>query len=219
MLGTAAHLLASTCLKTSTSPGAYLYRTICVSRISGIEEFFLPPGAVCGEQFIPFEVDRSMTQAVEQFIVEVRQSMEEHGCKTLHVEEFLDLTWIHQDMGGTADAYFLGFDDWVYLYDYKHGQSLSVEVGDNEQLKIYSIGALYRYPDATGVCMSIIQPRKDHVDGFIRSVVYTREELKIFVRSLRKACKAISAPYPKLIPGDWCDYCPAEFICPAFNRR
>jgi hypothetical protein len=218
MLGTAAHLLASTCLRTGNSPSAYLYQTICVSLVPGVEEFFLAPNAVSGENSVPFEVDRSMVQAVTQFVDEVNAATQEFGCTRLHVEEFLDLTWIHPDLGGTADAYFLGRDNWIHLYDYKHGQSISVEVEDSDQLRVYSVGTLYKYPNAEGVRMSIVQPRKSHADGFVRSVVYTREELKPFVRALRKVCKKIDSPNPPLASGEWCDFCPFGPHCPVFGR-
>lgn len=53
----------------------------------------------------------------------------------------LDLTQWIPDSFGTADCVIIGDTD-LHVIDYKYGRGVRVEVGSNEQLMIYALGAV-----------------------------------------------------------------------------
>jgi hypothetical protein len=66
------------------------------------------------------------------------------------------------------------------------------------------------FPDCEGVRMTIVQPRKEHEDGPIRSIEYTREELMDFAEEVRVAAEATQLQNAILCVGEWCIFCDAK---------
>jgi hypothetical protein len=134
-------------------------------------------------------------------------------------EKYMDGSWIHPLMGGTADFNMLGADRYIKLKDLKFGAGVSVEVEDNTQLLIYSVLIMKDYPEALGVDMEIIQPRLEHEDGPIRHKRYERAELEAFQSKLRELAEATQKRNAPINPGDWCLWCNAKVECQEFREH
>lgn len=217
MEGTAAHLLASTCLTSGHRPAYFLNYTAVVSEDpTGVDRLFKfeteARRYAAGETGTLFTVTQEMIDAVQVYVNEVLRELPARAKRTrhLHVEEYLNLGHVHRDMGGTADVFFLK-SRWVMLFDYKHGANVRVEVEDNTQLRIYALGALRRYPSAEGVVMTVVQPRNG--DGAIRRTRYTRAELREFETLVMRRAKMTEDPGAPLVVGPWCSFCPHRSNC------
>lgn len=128
------------------------------------------------------------------------------------------------------------------VFDLKYGRGVIVEVKHNVQLMYYVLGAVLQlgYKALIAgkleverddqmlyaalslfdeIVITIVQPRAPHIDGPIRSVWVTREEILAFAGTLAvKAAEASSSDAP-LTPGSWCRFCPAQGTCPALRQQ
>lgn len=130
---------------------------------------------------------------------------------------------VTDDVGGTADVvlYFPTTRS-MFVVDFKHGAGWAVNAVHNTQLKFYIIGALtelgrngLRIDWITG---TIVQPRAYHSDGTVREwFVYDTTELDRFITEVDEAINAAMVPGAPRTPGEWCQFCPASFMCPEFE--
>jgi DNA polymerase len=124
------------------------------------------------------------------------------------------------EIWGTADV--IIFDQHgrvVALIDLKFGAGIAVEA-DTIQLQIYALLAAQQYgasPD--GVTVHIIQPRREHVRGPLRSHHLTTEALGQLVDRLNTAVQATEAPDAPRIAGTWCQFCAAAVSCPEHHNQ
>lgn len=163
-----------------------------------------------------FVADDKMIDGVQMFVDEVeRAKLDLDHPKEIN-ERFLDMSWLDDRLGGTADKTLVEAFGWAHLLDYKNGYVL-VEVKDNEQMKNYAVGILHEHPDCEGVIVTIVQPNARHEDGFIRTERYTRDELKLFEIQMKQAADETSKPNAPLRAGDWCTWCPAKTRCKEFD--
>lgn len=218
MEGTAAHLLCELYASEGIAPEEFLGETIYIwnddAYLAGDltkAQAQYDDGELPGIE-AEFEVDQDMVGAVEYFVAAVetaRARLDPRGREE-YSEKWLDLTWLHPLLGGTGDYIGVEAFGWAELVDYKHGRGVLVEVRDNTQLKLYGVGVLRMFPDCEGVRTTIVQPRKEHEDGPIRSVKYTREELMDFAEEVRVAAEATQEKNATLCAGDWCTFCGAK---------
>jgi hypothetical protein len=172
-----------------------------------------------------FPIDDDMAAAVDVYLETVWGIFDSLPGSELMVEKRFDLTWLREDMFGTGDATIFEFMGRIYVIDYKHGQGVTVEVVDhdgtpNVQEMYYGLGLAeeveWLFEDME---LIIVQPRKEHPDGPVRSVVVTKSELKEFMRHLAAGSDMVETaranPEQHLQPGDWCGFCPVAPTCPA----
>jgi hypothetical protein len=219
MEGTAAHLLCELYAGQGILPEEFLGETIYIwnddAYLEGdLSRAVAEKGTTLAETPVTAEflVDQDMVDAVEYFVAAVEASrarLDPRGREE-HSEKWLDLTWLHPLLGGTGDYIGVEAFGWAELVDYKHGRGVLVEVRDNTQLKTYGVGVLHMFPDCEGVRMTIVQPRKEHEDGSIRSIEYTREELMDFAAELKAAAEATQEKNAPLCAGEWCTFCDAK---------
>lgn len=181
-----------------------------------------------------FEVDEEMVRATTVFYDHVRgqvDTMELMGEEpALFIEQGFDLSFIMPGMFGTNDASVFSPGRTLKVSDYKHGAGKVVEVVDNPQLLYYALGALRQIcwadhiddwderlmPDEIEI--TIVQPRARHPDGPIRSWKITPDYLVTdFAAMLQNGAKETQRPNAELRAGDWCQFCPAKTICPAYE--
>ncbi len=226
--GTAAHLLCELYANDGISPDEFLGDTIVIwnddayleGGLSTIREQVrrgeyasrkpLDPDAPIEAEFL---VDQDMVDAVEYFVAAVEASrarLDPRGREERSEQWLSKLEELHPLLGGTADYIGVEAFGWAELVDYKHGRGVLVEVRDNTQLKTYGLGVLLEFPDCEGVRMTIVQPRKEHEDGPIRSIEYTREELMDFGEELKAAADATQEMNAERAAGDWCTFCDAK---------
>ncbi len=220
MLGTAAHRVIEVMGENKeTDASKYLGFTAFV-HIAGQQETRLAkikkPQPMDG--WWTCTVDQKMVDGVQMFIDEVERLKGEMYAPEEINERFLDMTWLDDRLGGTADKTLVEPFGWAHLLDYKNGYGV-VEVTDNDQFKNYAVGILHEHPDAEGVRCSVVQPNAPHAEGAIRTEEYTRDELKLYEIQLKEAADATSKPNAKRRAGDWCMFCPAKLRCPEFENR
>lgn len=121
---------------------------------------------------------------------------------------------------GTADVVvFDGHGRVVAIIDLKFGAGVVVEA-DAVQLQIYALLAAQQYGAAQdGITVHIIQPRREHVRGPLRSHHLTINDLTSLVDRLGSAVEATEAPDAPRIAGTWCQFCAAAASCPEYRNR
>lgn len=136
----------------------------------------------------------------------------------LLVEVRLDFTDYIPDAFGTSDATIIA-DGLMEVIDFKYGKGVRVSAVDNEQMKIYALGAYLMHSFEYGidrVRMTIVQPRIDNLSEFEMTVDellrWAEEELKP---------RAVEA-YGKngvQAPGEWCRFCKVKNSCKALAAQ
>lgn len=205
--GTAAHELASMALTYDLDANAYLGRVIVVN----------------DHEFI---VDQDMADNVQIYLDNVRSYVQ--GGQ-LMVEQRVEFSHVvnYPDQGGTSDAIIITADgDEIQVHDLKYGRGVRVDAQDNEQLRLYALGALNEYGmvgDFKRVRMVIHQPRLNHLS----EEVLTIDEIVQFAEHAgERAFIAIKVLNHKdevdlhLEPGDkQCQWCKAKANCPKLAKH
>lgn len=202
--GTAAHELCEMCLNSGRDAIEFIDREI-------------------GE----FTVDEEMAEAVQVYLDAVRAVKDNSALmmveKKFSLDALLAGTALQGLMFGTNDCCVvtrhpeLPGQDRLYVYDYKHGRGVAVEVKGNLQLRYYALGAslaLSHHPIAD-IEIVIVQPRARHPDGPVRRETVTPYELVEWSADLVEAAERTLQPDAPLIAGEHCGWCPAQGFCPA----
>lgn len=134
------------------------------------------------------------------------------------VEERIDLTNYIPEGFGSNDCIII-YDGLIEVIDLKYGKGVKVDADDNSQLKLYGIGALEAqemFFEMEDVCLTIIQPRLDHISSWEISV----EDLKDWGENVvkPKAKLAFEGGGDKC-SGDWCRWCRVQARCPALAKK
>ena len=128
------------------------------------------------------------------------------------VEQRVDFSRWVQNGFGTADCIIIA-DGTMGIIDYKHGKGVEVSAVDNEQMKLYALGALEIFDgiyDIDRVRMTIFQPRLANVSAF----EITKEDLlKWADEILIPTAKLAYEGRGKFHSGDWCRFCKAKAEC------
>lgn len=153
------------------------------------------------------------------------------------------------DMFGTNDTSVFVPKVYLGVFDYKHGRGKVVEVKNNSQLKYYALGKLIEvcWDDLLGwfdeelmpeeIELFVGQPRAYHPDGSVRPwKIDPTALIEDFVAELKDAATKVDAmnaikaaaeaagkepAYPEdaFKVGDWCGFCKAKGVCPAFRKE
>ncbi len=136
----------------------------------------------------------------------------------LLVETRLDFSEYVPEAFGTSDTTIIA-DGLMEVIDFKYGKGVRVSAVDNEQMKIYALGAYLRHSfeyRIERVRMTIIQPRIDNLSEFEMSVA---DLLKWADEELRpKAAEAFSGK-GRQNPGEWCRFCKVKCGCKALAEQ
>ncbi len=201
--GTAAHTLGEKALKTKKGVSHYLGTKIPVN----------------GKNW---EVTPEMVAAVQVYVTAVRLNLVK-GRK-LWIERSFDLAKLDPRfkglvMRGTNDACISEPFGKLRVYDLKFGKGVSVEVERNYQLMFYALAAYLELDDDNDeIELVVIQPRKEHPDGYVRRWSLTPEELMEWaIEEMLPAARRSEDADAPLNPGYWCDkyFCAARAQCPA----
>ena len=207
--GTVAHEIAAQCLMLDVSADKYINHTITHDGFS-------------------FEVTKDMASHIDDYVKLVREYA---GGGSLLVEqrvEFSDTINV-PDSFGTADALIV-HGDRITLVDLKYGMGVRVSAENNEQLRLYALGALSQYEsvgDFKEVLVVIHQPRLNHVSECYIDL----PSLNGFGSMAREMADRVedaqrnwnSAPDwndTYLAPGEkQCRFCRAKATCPALRAE
>lgn len=198
-LGTAAHKVGEYCLK---------YRIMDATFLIGTEMYGC-------------KVDEEMAEGVNVYLQYIRGLQLKHPKAVMRVEPKVHMSSVNSDdpnVFGYIDCLITVIDEGIlYVIDFKYGFGL-VEVKDNSQIAHYAISALDTYKlwfTIKSVVGTIVQPRKEHYDGIVRSVTFTIEELMTWRDTIVDAIRASKQPDAKRTAGKHCTYCLVRGECRA----
>ena len=232
--GSVAHHLAEVCLSENKDPGGYEGITGWYNNgRCGLGSSDIARPAEKGKHFI-FTVDAEMIEAVRIYIDHIRSVIEKYPKALTSIEEKVDLEWLAPGMFGTADFTLTVPLETLYVFDYKHGRGVVVELDEDPtkapQAPLYALGVLG--PDnpymVEEVVCTIVQPRAPHSEGPVRTMGYDVAELYEWGQKVVKpAALAIEKPDAPVVVGDWCKFCPAakaigddgRMFCPAIQDQ
>ena len=136
----------------------------------------------------------------------------------LLIETRLDFSEYVPEAFGTSDATIIA-DGLMEVIDFKYGKGVRVSAVDNEQMKIYALGAYLKHSfeyRIDRVRMTIVQPRIDNICEFEINVSdlmdWAENELK------PKAKEAYDGTGEQN-PGTWCQFCKVKNCCKALAAR
>ena len=170
------------------------------------------------------EVDAEMIEHVDAYRGFIVGMIEEYDLRPhqVGIEKEVCITGVEtpegeDDLWGTADAILYVPYNRLIVVDLKYGFK-PVSVQKNSQTLFYLLGAYLALPadeqaDVNLAEAIIYQPRA--IGGGISSVEVPISELLAFWQELKDASKCITPDAP-VTAGPWCDWCPAQKICPAF---
>ena len=214
--GSAAHALAAMCLDTGADPGAHTGKVM-----------------VDGEEsYNDFPVTEEMAEAVKVYVDYVRDRLP--ASHRIHaIEHCFDLSWVHPDIFGTADAYIYAHKTKeLRVFDYKHGMGVSVGSEWNPQLMLYALGALRDvwgqrkrfYPGddvvigmgdmVKDVIIYVVQPRVKG-ESPIREWRTIPDDLLFWGLNVAgPAARRVDQDDAPLDVGKHCRFCDAAAVCP-----
>lgn len=136
----------------------------------------------------------------------------------LLIETRLDFSEYVPEAFGTSDATIIA-DGLMEVIDFKYGKGVRVSAVDNEQMKIYALGAYLKHSfeyRIDRVRMTIVQPRIDNLSEFEMLIP---DLLKWADEVLRpKAVEAFS-DHGIQNPGEWCQFCKVKCGCKALAEK
>lgn len=143
------------------------------------------------------------------------RAIDRHAAIFLETE--LDLSAFIPEGFGTADVIIV-CEGTLILIDLKYGQGVPVAAEENEQLKVYGLGAVERFKplfDIRIVELHIFQPRIDNTSSWSISVwaLYHWAEMVL----IPGAADAF-AGRGEYVPGDHCKFCRARLQCGALTK-
>jgi hypothetical protein len=168
-------------------------------------------------------VDQEMIENVGRYTDYVRTIA---GDLPLVIEQRVDFSDAIgvPDSFGTADCIILG-PDYIHVIDLKYGKGVRVDAEDNDQLRLYALGALNDYGmlgNYKTVRLSIVMPRLDHISEW----EITLDELEWFRSVVVVQAEAALREFePSIEPRDLrpgekqCRFCKAKAICPALAQH
>lgn len=182
-------------------------------------------------------VTEEMAGAVQVYLDAVKEELGRSENPVMEIEQRFALP-----IASAEDGEVFGANDClVYhpslgrlvVFDYKHGQGVSVSAEDNAQLKFYAAGAAMTHPEwsIAELVLVIVQPRARDADEQdvpgVKPWPMDTFELLEFVAEVELAvanAKAVEAfmiesgplaIQDSLNPGSWCRWCDAAAVCPA----
>jgi hypothetical protein len=185
-------------------------------------------------------VTEEMAAAVQVYLDAVAEELGRSADAILLIEERFELPISSAEPGevfGANDAlvYHPSLGRLV-IFDYKHGQGVSVSVEDSPQLKFYGAGAALSHPDwhLAEIELVIVQPRARDADDYdvpgVKRWAMDTFELIEFIGTIEQAVTEAKAwqvrlrdsgsvPVAGLNPGSHCRWCAAAAICPAKQQE
>ena len=171
------------------------------------------PDECVGMTFNKHLVDTVMADFIKIYVGFSNSLAVKSGVKPLLEQKVIMSSLGRSDAYGTGDHFLVDLANrTLYVSDLKYGYGI-VEVTGNTQLKAYSISALDTWklwPHIDRVVTTIIQPRKDHIDGFIRQHIYSTAELVEEQKVFAKAIQLAEDPNTQPVAGAHCKYCPRK---------
>lgn len=200
--GTFAHDIAARCLNDPSISAS---------------DFFLKKEKVDGFEV---ECDLEMVDAVNLYLDEIAADLQPGDLTWVEMPLLQALSRIDPDLGGTADyVRYRPATRQLLVMDFKYGSGVYVEADDNDQLKLYAVGAMLECGRSVNeVTVGIVQPRFEGAKP-VRTSVFKGHELLEFVADVQEAANKSRDPNAPLSAGNHCKFCPLARTCPELERR
>lgn len=211
---------------------AHHYAAVCLEQGIDAEALLIPGRYFTTENAPPECLDwpltADMAEHVQTYLDYVRG-----------VWMFCDETWIERNEAidpllatlpdptvgqGTSDA---GGVDYaaatLHVSDLKFGRGVLVEVEENEQFRLYALGAYSALTHEQRMKIKtatyhVVQPRADHDDGPCRTWSEPMHELLLWAqRTFAPAAASAMRPGAPRLAGDHCKFCKAKGTCAEFR--
>lgn len=160
---------------------------------------------------LPKDCDPDAAEAMEDLADYIGKRFKELGPQTrIYVEQQLDIPETGEF--GTADIIIVS-PEVLEILDEKSGY-VPVEVGYNDQLMTYLLGAIAKYGPRPKYKLGVHQPNFDHVDGPLRFWEPTEDDIMVF---RQRVSESIANP-DRVSAGPHCKatYCEHRGACAAF---
>lgn len=166
------------------------------------------------------KVSVTMAKQVQRYVDYVRGHHYVNGGEQ-YFEQRVYMPKISPDFWGSADCIQITKYKSLHVFDLKYGLWV-VEADSNTQMMSYALGALTKYKHLINLSMPvtahICQPRPNHKDGPFRIAKFSIAELTKFGNLCKSAIANANSDKPTYKAGEYCRFCPAEFICPVLNQ-
>ena len=150
---------------------------------------------------------------VLRYVAAVTCLVREMDSPTLLIEQRIDFSHIAPNGFGTADCIIYN-KDILHIIDFKYGENVLVEAGDNPQMILYALGAIRQLKIIPKeIKMTIFQPRMDNLSTWTISL----QALQSYGSHIRKRADMAWEGKGQLSAGDHCTFCPYKNICPEFK--
>ena len=209
--GTNAHFLINHCIETKVNPEMV------------VDQDFIEP-----ESGTQFKATREMVDAIKHVFTLINNRYEANvkaGGKKFIVHSELKVFPLRLgrfDIEGTTDVA-IETDSYVENIDYKHGAGVAVEVQNNRQMQIYGVGTMDTLgTDELPLVTTIVQPRAQHPDGIIRSVLYQPADIAVFTQEIAEAAARTddpNAPFNPVDEPEVCGWCRGKATCKAIADK
>jgi hypothetical protein len=136
----------------------------------------------------------------------------------LQIETRLDFTDYVPEGFGTGDAVIIA-DGTLEIIDLKYGKGVPVSSTDNNQMKLYALGALQEFDvmyDIDAVRMTIYQPRLDNISSWEMGVAPLRKWAK---DELKPKAEIAFEGGGIFVAGSHCRFCRAKAQCKALAEQ
>ena len=156
--------------------------------------------------------DVEMDEHTDDYVAFVMEQLDGLSDPKVYVEQRIDCSKWVPSCSGTCDALILS-DGILHVIDLKYGRGVKVDAEENDQLRIYALGALemfgFLYPIHT-IRMSIFQPRLANSSTWEVS----REEIEKWAEQVLKPAADLAwCGRGDYKAGDHCQFCKAKAEC------
>ena len=172
-----------------------------------------------------FEVEftAELAEAVQVYLDFADKDAQTQDKTWIEMPLLEELSKVDPDFGGTADyVRYRPTTRHLLVADFKSGSGTYVEADDNEQLKMYALGALLNVSKqghlVEDIEVVVVQPCFTGAKP-IRSWAFKAHEILAFVADITDAAERTRQPNPPQVAGDHCGFCPKARTCPELEKR
>lgn len=157
------------------------------------------------------DLDETDMHALQIANVEKERIIEEAGEAEIHRETWLDLSFVHSEIGGgTADLIAVKPFESAILLDYKFGQQRNLDAAqDNDQTKLYAIGVWKKF-EVDEVKTILVMP---DLNGKSEHTWNAYDLARMEHEYAQRVAEILASPF-RFRMGDHCQFCSAKALCP-----
>lgn len=156
------------------------------------------------------EVEDYSNYVIEQY----NEALNKTSDAMIFLEERLDFSEYVPEGFGTGDCIIISEGE-MEVIDLKFGKGVEVSPINNSQLKLYALGAYYKYGFIYGIetiTMTIAQVRLNNISSW----TITSDMLEEWAEEeLKPKAKIAFRGKGEIYPGDWCTFCKVRSSCKA----